>query len=83
MLRNSLNGVFSVYKPKGLNSRKATDYVQLALSNELLGRTSSKLKRNELIKIGHGGTLVTKTDLSSISLVIHYIKYRIHLLKVF
>ncbi|KAG1051850.1 hypothetical protein G6F43_005972 [Rhizopus delemar] len=57
MLRNSLNGVFSVYKPKGLNSRKATDYVQLALSNELLGRTSSKLKRNELIKIGHGGTL--------------------------
>lgn len=60
MLRNSLHGVFSVYKPKGWYSREATNYVQHALSNEILGREKSntRFKRKELIKIGHGGTLV-------------------------
>jgi tRNA pseudouridine55 synthase len=55
-LNNVINGVFSVYKPKGWTSRKATDFVQFALSNELWTH-SEPMKRKDRVKIGHGGTL--------------------------
>lgn len=72
MLKNSLNGVFSVYKPTGLNSRKAVDFVQLALSKELVG-DERRLKRKEMIKIGHGGTLVSRKKKKGVYLFIYYI----------
>jgi tRNA pseudouridine55 synthase len=56
-LTNAINGVFSVYKPKGMTSRKATDFVQFALCNELWQHKDVPLKRRDRIKIGHGGTL--------------------------
>lgn len=56
-LVNAINGVFSVYKPKGWTSRKATDVVQFALCNELCQDPQVKLKRRDRLKIGHGGTL--------------------------
>lgn len=55
---NKLHGVFSVYKPKGWTSRKATDFVQNTLSAELVNKDILKLRRKDKIKIGHGGTLV-------------------------
>lgn len=55
-LTHAINGVFSVYKPKGWTSRKATDFVQYALSNELWKETEP-IKRKQRVKIGHGGTL--------------------------
>jgi tRNA pseudouridine55 synthase len=63
-LRNALNGVFPVYKPKGWTSRKATDFVQFALSKELYQQQTGhnfekkSLRQKDRLKIGHGGTLV-------------------------
>lgn len=55
-LTHAINGVFSVYKPRGWTSRKATDFVQYALSNELW-KEAEPIKRKQRVKIGHGGTL--------------------------
>lgn len=56
---NAINGVFSVYKPKGWTSRKVTDFVQNTLSAELLGVSNPlKIRFKDKVKIGHGGTLV-------------------------
>lgn len=55
-LANAINGVLSVYKPKGWSSRKATDFVQYSLSNELW-KEVEPIKRKQRVKIGHGGTL--------------------------
>jgi tRNA pseudouridine55 synthase len=66
VVQQVLHGVFSVYKPKGWTSRKATDFVQFALSNELWNQhyknqvDPPRLKRRDRIKIGHGGTLVNQ-----------------------
>jgi tRNA pseudouridine55 synthase len=65
VIQQALHGVFSVYKPKGWTSRKATDFVQFALSNELWSQhykhaiDPPQLKRRDRLKIGHGGTLVS------------------------
>lgn len=56
-LAHAINGVFSVYKPKGWTSRKATDFVQFVLSNELWAGKTTPLRRRDRVKIGHGGTL--------------------------
>lgn len=56
-LAHAINGVFSVYKPRGWTSRKATDFVQFALSNELWAGKTTPLRRRDRVKIGHGGTL--------------------------
>ncbi|KAI9249894.1 pseudouridine synthase [Sporodiniella umbellata] len=53
----SVSGVFSIYKPKGVNSRKAVDFVQMALSREVTGKMDGRLSRKEKLKMGHGGTL--------------------------
>lgn len=64
VIQQALHGVFSVYKPKGWTSRKATDVVQFAVSNELWKEhyknaiDPPRLKRRDRVKIGHGGTLV-------------------------
>ncbi|CAO3638469.1 unnamed protein product [Mucor fragilis] len=55
-LKYALNGVFSVYKPKGWTSRKATDFVQHGLSNELWTHPSP-MRQRDRVKVGHGGTL--------------------------
>ena len=55
-LKYALNGVFSVYKPKGWTSRKATDFVQYGLSNELW-TLETPIRQKDRVKIGHGGTL--------------------------
>lgn len=60
MLRHALNGTFAVYKPRGYTSRKVTDIVQRSLSEQLLARQGiqKKIKQRDMVKIGHGGTLV-------------------------
>ncbi|KAI9486296.1 MAG: tRNA pseudouridine synthase b [Benjaminiella poitrasii] len=61
-LRYTVNNVFAVYKPKGWTSRRVTDAVQLELSKEIWRKGHPDqpvpyLKRKDLVKIGHGGTL--------------------------
>jgi tRNA pseudouridine55 synthase len=51
--KQPLNGIFAVYKNKGLSSAKIVERVKYSIQDELAKLNSSKIK----IKVGHGGTL--------------------------
>jgi tRNA pseudouridine55 synthase len=51
--KHPLNGVFAVYKSKGLSSAKVVERVKHAMQNELEKTHKTKVK----VKVGHGGTL--------------------------
>ncbi|KAL1936021.1 hypothetical protein VTP01DRAFT_155 [Rhizomucor pusillus] len=55
-LRQAINGVFALYKPRGWTSREATNAVQNFVSREL-SKSHTRLQRKDRVKTGHGGTL--------------------------
>ncbi|CAO3597873.1 unnamed protein product [Absidia cylindrospora] len=57
-LKHALNGIFSIYKPKGITSRQAATQVQQLLSKQLWQTDEPwKLKRKDRVKLGMGGIL--------------------------
>lgn len=57
-LKSSLNGVFSIYKPRGITSRDAANLIQLYLTAHLYETTTPwKVKQKDRVKLGIGGIL--------------------------
>jgi tRNA U55 pseudouridine synthase TruB len=57
-LKNSLNGILSVYKPKDMTSRQAATDVQLLLTKHVWQTDRPwDVKRKDRVKVGMGGIL--------------------------
>lgn len=57
-LKNNLNGVLSVYKPKGMTSRQAATDVQFLLTKHVWQTDRPwAVKRKDRVKVGMGGIL--------------------------
>jgi tRNA U55 pseudouridine synthase TruB len=57
-MKNNLNGVLSVYKPKGTTSRQAATDVQLLLTKHVWQTDRPwEVKRKDRVKVGMGGIL--------------------------
>ncbi|KAI8096162.1 putative tRNA pseudouridine synthase 1-like protein [Halteromyces radiatus] len=57
-LKTALNGVFAIYKPKGITSRQAATKVQLFLTQHVLQTDRPwKVKLKDRVKVGMGGIL--------------------------